>query len=251
VINHTDYYVYILFRPWNGQPCYVGKGRQQRIFYHNQRGQNHPNRELAKIFAASNGDLPAVKIRENLTDDEALKTETALIAAIGRNYIGPLVNLTNGGDGRSGYKCSQETKAKMSAAVKRRVYTPEQRARYGDRHRGPRSAETKKKMSDAHKGKKRENCPPLTEDHKRKLSVAIKGRKLPPRSSEHSAKISLGKKTANRRTAPKFTHAGLTMTIPEWAEHLGISLQALQYRVYKWCDFGRAVTQPISEAHRH
>jgi group I intron endonuclease len=104
-------------------------------------------------------------------------------------------NLTDGGDGASGMapesiermaaskrgtKATVETRAKMSAAQLRRTWTPEQLARHSDMCRGRMagkrlSQETKQKNSDAQRGTKRG---PRTEETKRKISVAHKGKTL-------------------------------------------------------------------------
>jgi hypothetical protein len=116
------YYVYILFRP-NGVPCYVGKGKDNRWFKHEKRANRIHNRHLNAIveMALTNGEeLPKIKIREGLSETEAFLLERIFIAAIGRElHGGPLVNLTDGGEGQSGRVCSDETKQKI-----------------GDRHRG-------------------------------------------------------------------------------------------------------------------
>lgn len=119
--ERSDFYVYAIFRQ-NGEPCYVGKGRGGRWKDHVRRSCN---RHLASIYAKACGDLPIVKVREGLTDAEAMETEVALIAAIGRGNIGPLVNQTDGGDGASGAIRSDETRAKMSVALSRHKKTAE------------------------------------------------------------------------------------------------------------------------------
>jgi len=50
------------------------------------------------------GEIPKIKVRENLSEDEAFTVEVALIAAIGRQDLGrgPLLNLTDGGEGATG-----------------------------------------------------------------------------------------------------------------------------------------------------
>lgn len=110
------FYVYVIFRP-DGTPCYVGKGSASRWRMHD-RWTCNPH--LRSIFKNAGGDLPVVKIREGMTDAEALTTEIALIAAIGRKaHGGPLVNLTDGGDGASGVRRSAEFIAlKREAAIK-------------------------------------------------------------------------------------------------------------------------------------
>jgi len=129
------FYVYILFRP-NGVPCYVGKGTRGRWLHHERVGTKHYNKHLARIIARAGGILPKVKVREGLTEAEAIETEVALIAAIGRGKHGPLVNLTDGGDGKSGWVPSDETKAKIAAANGGLKRSDELRARLSAAHRG-------------------------------------------------------------------------------------------------------------------
>jgi hypothetical protein len=101
------FYVYIWFRN-NGVPCYVGKGQGGRWKDHVKSARNP---HLANIFAKANSDMPVVIVREGLTEEQAFETEVALIKAIGRKIDkGPLVNLTDGGDGVSGLVHSDHTR---------------------------------------------------------------------------------------------------------------------------------------------
>ena len=50
-------------------------------------------------------------------------------------------NLTNGGDGRGGFKHSEETKRKISRSERGKRLTPEQRVNVGRSHRGGRHSE--------------------------------------------------------------------------------------------------------------
>ena len=85
-------------------------------------------------------------------------------------------NLTDGGGGMSGYTLSEETRKKLSEACKGRKL----------------SEETKKKMSDAQKGEKNNMYGKhLSEEHKKKLSEALKGIK---RSDEAKKKMSDARK---------------------------------------------------------
>lgn len=111
----SDFYVYIYFRP-TGVPCYVGKGRRHRWLAHLQR---ETNPHLGNIIRANGGDLPRLKVREGLTEAEAVEAEIAFIAAIGREANGgPLVNLTDGDDGMSGHVQSAATRQKRAAALR-------------------------------------------------------------------------------------------------------------------------------------
>ncbi len=111
-------YVYVLFRPWNGEPCYVGKGCNERAHVHNKKGADHPNAHLAAIYRRSVGPLPVVVLRSGLSESEAFSTEVALIAAIGRAPRGPLTNLTDGGEGPCGAVQSQACCEKKGAALR-------------------------------------------------------------------------------------------------------------------------------------
>jgi hypothetical protein len=94
------FYVYVLF-DWLGLPRYVGKGSGDRWFDHEMKTDDH--NPLKNSFIEQTwlvlGEIPKIKLREHLTEAEAIATEIALIAAIGRYPEGPLFNQTNGGEG--------------------------------------------------------------------------------------------------------------------------------------------------------
>lgn len=86
---------------WDGSPFYVGKGRRKRWDAHEweaQKNKTYKDRVILKILATGH-DVPKIKVREHLSHADAIATEIALIAAIGRHPDGPLVNMTDGGDG--------------------------------------------------------------------------------------------------------------------------------------------------------
>lgn len=151
-ISPGEFYVYVLFRP-DGRPCYVGKGRGNRWLHH-ERNPRHYNKHLARIITRAGGTLSKVKFREGLSNDDASRIETALIAYIGRKPNGPLVNLTDGGDGKRGYVAPQSTREKISRANTGKKMSPEGRAR----------------MSAASRGK------PKSLNHNLAVSAALKGR---------------------------------------------------------------------------
>jgi hypothetical protein len=154
-----DSYVYVLFR-LNGIPCYVGKGKGDRWRRHESRAI-HDNSHLRSIVAQARKvgkELPKIKLRENLSEADALALERTIIAAIGREVKdGPLVNLTDGGDGESGYVFSPEARARMSATRRGRKLTAEHRAKIGaagkGRKYGPRTDEYRAKISASKKGR--------------------------------------------------------------------------------------------------
>ena len=126
-----SYYVYVLFRPWDGSPLYVGKGKGQRWLDHERKKTGHRNKHLINTIRkakAAGLEIPKIKVRENITNDEAIEIEIALIAAIGREeYGGPLVNLTDGGEGTSGIIMSAEAREKNRQTRLALWLTPEYR----------------------------------------------------------------------------------------------------------------------------
>jgi LEM-3-like GIY-YIG domain/NUMOD3 motif len=181
------FYIYVLFRE-TGVPFYVGKGQRDRWLNHEKQAKDHYNphmRAIIRNMHAAGLDIPKIKLHEHLTEDVALAYEKALILAIGRRdkKTGPLVNLTDGGDGVSGKIFTQEERARMSAnrLGKKLRRTPEWRANITAAARN-RSPEWRVKLSIIRKGKK--NSP---ESYAR---GAAKRRGL-KRSAETKAKMSV------------------------------------------------------------
>ena len=137
------YYTYAYLRE-DRSPYYIGKGKGNRAYRRNKTDIKPP-KDKSRILI----------LKQNLTEEEALKHEKYMIAVYGRIDLGTgiLHNRTNGGEGCSGVVRSEETKRKMSDAHK-----GENNPRYGKpgwNRGGVTSEETKKKISDAQKkGKK-------------------------------------------------------------------------------------------------
>jgi hypothetical protein len=124
------------------------------------------------------------KVAMNLDEELAALAEQELISKFGRRDLGlgPLLNLTDGGDGC--YNPSSESRAKMSAArkgVKQAASTIEKRAA---KLRG------KTRPASVMEGARRANLGAKRSDEARaKMAAAAKGRKLSP---EHRANIAAG-----------------------------------------------------------
>ena len=113
---------------FDAEPFYVGKGKDDRyLFYIHEAkshsikyvGNKHIYYKIKKILKV--GLEPIIlKIEENLFEQSALDLEIWTIWAIGRSdlKLGPLTNLTVGGDGLSGQILSDEHKRKLSVAHK-------------------------------------------------------------------------------------------------------------------------------------
>jgi hypothetical protein len=119
----NKFYVYVYLDPrkvgpfyygeymFNYEPIYIGKGKGYRYKIHLKMAENNIDDKTFKFYKIksilNDGLTPIVfKLIENITENRALEYEKQLIKLIGRydNNSGPLTNLTDGGDGISGYK---------------------------------------------------------------------------------------------------------------------------------------------------
>ena len=131
----------------------------------------------------------------DLTIDEACEKEVELIKKYGRRDLGKgsLVNLTDGGEGPTGHKHSEETKMKIGEASKKRIY------KKGYKH----SEEAKKKIAEANRNRSEETRQKLktrlgttlSEELKKKISKSNTGLK---RTEEQKKRISAASKEAWR-----------------------------------------------------
>ena len=183
------FYTYAHYTP-QGRLFYIGKGSGERAFAFYQRG-SHWNNVVAKY-----GEPKAQILAEWNTEKEALEHEVILISCF-RDMGYKLCNKTNGGEGTSGYKhtdeqrennrqarlgkpvwnkgvpCKEETKERIKIAkigkpgkpVSEEVKLKISKANAGRKH----SEETKRKCGAKNVGKK------LTEEHKQKISSHLVG----------------------------------------------------------------------------
>ena len=151
------FYTYAYLRE-DGTPYYVGKGKGRRLYKKGKGEVGKPTDKSRIIF-----------LKQNLTEQEALNHEIYMIAVLGRIDLGTgiLRNKTDGGDGISGYKfsqehisklkereCSEETRQKLREAHKKIWGNQELRRRMSDMKKGiPIPEERKKKISMSHMGK--------------------------------------------------------------------------------------------------
>jgi len=114
------FYVYVYVDPrkpttmvggysFDGEPFYVGKGKDKRAWAHLQESatRTHNTLKFNKIKRIQeSGSSPVISfIQTDLSESDALKLEQTLIAAIGTKWTitgiprGPLCNMTSGGEG--------------------------------------------------------------------------------------------------------------------------------------------------------
>lgn len=160
MINQKIYYVYEYVDPRNNQPFYIGKGKGDRFSYHIKNlddGYNpHKTNKIKKILSENLEPIINIVV-SGLTETEAFEIESSLITKFGRidNKTGCLVNLTNGGEGQSGWIPGDKYRKKMSestSGVKNgmfgRKHSEETKEKIRERAIGRKASdETKKKMS--------------------------------------------------------------------------------------------------------
>jgi len=166
-LMHKQFYVYIHKKP-DGTPFYVGKGTGNRAYQFSKRTQWHKN-----IVAKYGKNNIIVDIVNCLNESQAFDLEKIYIKQFKHDGV-CLVNLTNGGEGHSGFKQTQQTKDKRAAKLKK-FYSTEEGHQVNERlntHRiGRKNTEqTRLKMSNAAKGKSK------SKEHSINLSLARVGK---------------------------------------------------------------------------
>lgn len=127
------------------EPFYIGKGKDNRHKEHLNKSslkRNYFKDRIIKKLLKENLVPIIIVINDNISEKEAHENKKFLIRMIGRRdlKLGPLTNLTDGREGTSGWIPSEETRKKFKNRPKRSH---------------PHTAESKKKISEANKGKVR------------------------------------------------------------------------------------------------
>ena len=176
------YYTYAFLRE-DRTPYYIGKGKGNRAYRRRNKGIKPP-KDKSKILI----------LKQNLTEEESFRHEVYMIAVFGRKDLGTgiLHNKTNGGDGVSGAVVSDETRRKMSEALKGKPRSKEIRRKISESHKGKtHSEESRRNMSESQKGKT------FSEETKRKLSESQKGKNHSEETRRKMSEARKGKKWWN------------------------------------------------------
>jgi hypothetical protein len=183
----NNYYIYAHVRPDKNEIFYIGKGKGRRA-----KSKCKRNKLWNDIVLKNNGVYEIIYLNDNLSEETAFKLEIEYILKMGRlcNNTGSLANLTLGGEGSSGYICSEESKKKISKAL-----SGVKHPLYGKKH----SLDHCNKMSKAMKGKLPWNTgKKLSKETKLKISLKAKGRSSSRKGAvlteEQRKKLSLLKK---------------------------------------------------------
>ena len=119
----TTSYVYRYSCPIRDEPIYIGKGTGKRLYDHLADAKNSTRNSpfVGRLkWMLEQDQLPIIEIVESgLSEEAAYILERDLIRSTGRkiNGSGPLLNLTEGGDGPLGYHHTEEAKQKISQSL--------------------------------------------------------------------------------------------------------------------------------------
>lgn len=115
-----NYFTYLYKDPKSDVYRYVGQGKGNRAFVHKSTKRNTQLSSLLKKRSSEGYDIHPFLIQAE-SEKDAKEMECLLIEMIGREDLGlgPLFNHTNGGDGTSGYKHTDETRSAISSTSKK------------------------------------------------------------------------------------------------------------------------------------
>ena len=195
-------------------PYYIGKGQGQRAYCQHRCGAPRPT-DLSFI----------VFVQECLTEEEAFDLEKYCIALYGRVDLstGILRNLTDGGEGRSGFVVSEDMRRRIADAQR-----GEKHYLWGKNH----SDDTKKKISEA---VRKENHPFWGKAHsqeaKEKMSKSKQGEKNNRFGTQHSQESKLKMKLATIKYLCEFIDKDgevyITDCLSDFGRQYGLSVSGL------------------------
>ena len=171
---NNDYYIYFYMRSRDSD---IGKAGTP---YYVGKGKGRRAYEKSRLVPIPKDTNNIVFVLNNLTEEQAFCNEIDFISWYGRVDLnnGILRNLTDGGDGPSGAIRSEETKRKMSEAKKGKTNSEEHIRKVSEANKGKtRSEETKRKISESRKGQGLGIL--KSEETKRKISESLKGKLNP------------------------------------------------------------------------
>lgn len=218
----NDYYCYVYKRE-DGTPYYIGKGKKFRYLIKNK-NEVKPPKDKSRIFFACEG----------VSETEAFEMEVALISLLGRKDLGTgiLMNRTNGGDGASGYRHTEEEKENNRIRSTGRLHTQETKDKLSLFRTGsslPQETKDKMKMTRS-LHPLRTNQPPHSQETK-ELNRSLKlGKPTGPKSEEDK----------NKQRKPRITDSQRLEIYQRWLsgelqKDLGIEFNMSSNSIWKIC----------------
>jgi len=198
------YYTYAYLRE-AGSPYYIGKGKEKRLFY--KYGKNcKPPKDRSRI----------IKLKQNLTEEEAFKHEIYMIAVFGKKCDGTgiLMNIADGGNapptfyGEDSPTKRPEVRKKIGAANKislKGKKIPE---------------EVKQKLSNTWKEKLKNNPRPISYYTENLKKMAERNRTDKEKHKRHSEMMK-GRQSPNKK--PVLYDGKIYSSMTETIEKTGLS----------------------------
>jgi hypothetical protein len=211
-----EFYVYAYLRK-DGTPYYVGKGKEDRAFSSQGRCVSTP-KDLNQILF----------LKKNLSERKAFEFEKYMIFVLGRKDKGTgiLRNLTDGGEGPSGYTHTEETRRRLSKLRTGKVLSEETRRKVSDSLKGrPVSENTIRASVEAKKGK------PLTDEHRKKIS---EGRRGIPAHNKGKTGGTLSEETRRRMAEARRGHPSYTAGLKWFVNDSGETALTLRAPGPEW-----------------
>ena len=191
-MSSNDIYCVYAYLRKDGTPYYIGKGQKYRPY------NNH--RYKGKGIQTPKDKSRIQIIAHRLLESESFLLEIKLIALYGRKDLGTgiLRNMTDGGEGGSGYVIADEQRRRRSEQQTGKKKHPGhgenvRRAKIGSKY----SEEHCMNISKSNKGKHSMKFGPQSEEHKNNISKANKDRPKPKVTCPHCGLV--GGKSAMER----------------------------------------------------
>ena len=168
------FYVYEHLRLDTNAIFYVGKGTGKRCFV---KSSHHRNKFWQRVESNAGG-FCVQMVAKDIDEELAFLVEKERIDQLRKIGI-RLCNMTDGGDGTSGYVKTAEWKRKVGEKHRGKVISQEVRDKISASVKASgytHSQEAIKKISNTHKGKKRALGLKHSEETKKKMSIAQKAR---------------------------------------------------------------------------
>jgi hypothetical protein len=215
------FYAYVHIRPGADAhgAFYVGKGRDRRSHDFSRRNLHHTH--IINKYGPENIDVAQI---ECSSEALAFDLERGLIRCLRKMGVN-LVNATDGGEGVSGLRHSEQSRAQMSAKRVGKSPSEETKTKMSEVRRGQanhffgksHSDETKKRISEAKKANPTDYWSGKSrgEETRRKISEALTGRVGVKHTEASRAKISASKKGRPAPSPSEETRAKLSLAIKE------------------------------------